>query len=109
MSLLEKKDFHYIWTTLFVKSRLERQDVQGIPHAQGSDSEPDPLRAVRDRGRHGQDAVPGGRQGVQEVPDEPGPVRQHAFPVAHVWQWRATAMLLQVSLVDATLFYYLFI
>lgn len=77
---------------------MERQNVPRIPDAQRPDPESDPLRSVRDRGWHQQHAVPGGRAGVQEVPHEPRPLREHALLVAHVRQRGAASVLLPVSL-----------
>ena len=105
------KVFFYLTSFLHIKnirniyilpSRLERQDLQRVPSTQGSDSQPHPLRAVRDRRRHQHHALPRGRQGVQEVPHEPRPLRQHALPLAHVRQRRVTTMLLQVRTTKQT-------
>lgn len=76
--------------------RLERQDIQRVPHTQGSDSQPHPLRSVRDCRRHEHHALLGGRERMQEVPHEPGALRQHALPLAYVRQRRVTSVLLQV-------------
>lgn len=40
--------------------RLERQVLQGVSYPQRFDSQPNPLRVVRDRWRHEQYALPGG-------------------------------------------------